>query len=40
LVEGWLDKSRLDLGPKRSAAYSAQGRATSREGAIEHALKD
>ncbi len=40
LVERWLDKSRLDLGPKRSAAYSAQGRAMSRERAIEYALKD
>ena len=40
LVERWLDKSRLDLGPKRSAAHLAQGRAMSRERAIEYALKD
>jgi predicted ATPase len=39
LVERWLDRSRLDLGPKRAAAYSAEGRAMSRERAIEYALK-
>ena len=40
LVEQWLDKSRLELGPKRSAAYWAEGRAMSRERAIDYALKD
>jgi predicted ATPase len=39
LVERWLDKSRLELGPRRSAAYWAEGRAMSRERAIEYALK-
>ena len=39
LVERWLDKSRLELGPKWSAAYSAEGRAMPRERAIEYALK-
>ena len=39
LVERWLDKSRVELGPRRSAAYWAEGRAMSRERAIEYALK-
>jgi predicted ATPase/DNA-binding CsgD family transcriptional regulator len=39
LVERWLDKSRQDLGPRRSAAYCAEGRAMSRERAIAYALK-
>ncbi len=39
VVERWLDQSRLELGPKRSAAYWAEGRAMSRERAIEYALK-
>jgi predicted ATPase/DNA-binding CsgD family transcriptional regulator len=39
LVERWLDKSRLELGVRRSAAYSAEGRAMSRERAVEYALK-
>jgi len=39
MVERWLDKSRLELGPSQSAAYCAEGRAMSREGAIEYALK-
>lgn len=39
LVERWLDKSRLELGPRRSAAYWSEGRAMPRERAIEYALK-
>lgn len=39
VVERWLDKSRLELGPKRSAAFRVEGRAMSRERAIEYALK-
>jgi tetratricopeptide (TPR) repeat protein len=39
LVERWLEKSRLELGPKRSEAHWAEGRAMSRERAIEYALK-
>ncbi len=39
VVERWLDKSRLELGPRRSKAYWAEGRAMSRERAIEYALK-
>ena len=38
LVKRWLDQSRRIVGPKRSAAYSAEGRAMSRERAIEYAL--
>ena len=38
-VERWLRVSRLELGPKRSAAYCAEGRAMPRERAIEYALK-
>jgi len=39
VVERWLQKSRLELGPKRSAACWTEGRAMSRERAIEYALK-
>ena len=39
LVERWLDKSRQELGPRRSEALWGEGRAMSREGAIEYALK-
>ncbi len=39
LVDRWLDKSRRELGPRRSAAYAAEGRAMSRERAVEYALK-
>ncbi len=39
LVERWLEKSRVELGPRRSAAYWAEGHAMSRERAIEYALK-
>jgi hypothetical protein len=39
MVERWLDKSRRDLGPKRSAACWAEGHAMTRERAIEYALK-
>jgi predicted ATPase/DNA-binding CsgD family transcriptional regulator len=38
LVKRWLDQSRRALGPKRSAACWAEGRAMSRERAIEYAL--
>ena len=38
LVERWLDKSRLELGPQGSAACEAEGRAMSRERTIEYAL--
>src|SRR5260370_10907364 len=34
VVERWLDKRRLELGPRRSKAYWAEGRAMSRERAI------
>jgi non-specific serine/threonine protein kinase len=39
VVERWLDKSRLELGPEMSAACEAEGRAMSRERAIDYALK-
>ncbi len=39
LVERWLEQSRRKLGSKRSAACHAEGRAMSRERAIEYALK-
>jgi hypothetical protein len=39
VVERWLEQSRRDLGPKRSAACRAQGRALSQERATEYALK-
>ncbi len=39
-VERWLDKSRRKLGAKRSAAFVAEGRAMTRERAIEYALRD
>jgi len=39
LVERWLDKSRLEVGPRRSESYWAEGRAMSRERAIEYALE-
>jgi len=38
-VERWLEKSRRELGPRRSAACLAQGRALPRERAIEFALR-
>jgi len=38
VVERWLDKSRQELGPKRSAACEEEGRAMTRERAIEYAL--
>lgn len=38
LVERWLEQSRRELGSKRSAAYRAEGRAMTREQAIEYAL--
>jgi predicted ATPase/DNA-binding CsgD family transcriptional regulator len=38
-VERWLNNSRLQLGPGRSAACLAEGHAMSRERAIEYALK-
>lgn len=39
IVERWLDRSRQEVGPERSAAFQAEGRAMSRERAIEYALK-
>jgi predicted ATPase len=39
IVERWLDRSRRQVGPERSASVSAEGRAMSRERAIEYALK-
>ena len=39
IVERWLDRSRRALGPERSAELEAEGRAMSRESAIEYALK-
>jgi len=39
LVELWLDKSRIELGQRRSATYRAEGRAMSRERAVAYALK-
>ena len=39
LVERWLDKSRTELGQRRSATYRAEGRAMSRERAVAYALK-
>jgi predicted ATPase/DNA-binding CsgD family transcriptional regulator len=39
VVERWLDKSRLELGPRQSAVYWAEGRGMSRERAIEYAVK-
>jgi len=39
LVEMWLDKSRLELGPRRSATCRSEGRAMSRERAVAYALK-
>ncbi len=38
VVERWLDKSRLELGPEMSAACEAEGRAMSRERALDYAL--
>jgi predicted ATPase/DNA-binding CsgD family transcriptional regulator len=38
VVERWLERSRGALGPNRSAACWAEGRAMGREGAIEYAL--
>ena len=38
VVERWMDKSRMELGPRRSAAYWAEGRAMSRVHAVEYAL--
>jgi predicted ATPase len=39
LIERWLDQSRLELGPDLSAACGQEGRAMTRERAIEYALK-
>jgi tetratricopeptide (TPR) repeat protein len=39
IVERWIDKSRRELGTKRSAGCVAEGRAMSRERAIDYALK-
>jgi predicted ATPase/DNA-binding CsgD family transcriptional regulator len=39
VVQRWLDRSRRALGPTRSAACWAEGRAMTRERAIEYALK-
>jgi predicted ATPase/DNA-binding CsgD family transcriptional regulator len=39
LVERWLDKSRLELGQRRSSTYRAEGRAMSRDRAVAYALK-
>jgi non-specific serine/threonine protein kinase len=39
IVQRWLDRSRRELGPKRSAACWAAGRAMTRERAIVYALK-
>ncbi|MDQ2942507.1 MAG: tetratricopeptide repeat protein, partial [Candidatus Dormibacteraeota bacterium] len=38
IVERWLEQSRRAVGPKRSAACAAEGRAMTRERAIELAL--
>ena len=38
IVEGWLDKSRLELGPERVTACRSEGRAMTRESAIKYAL--
>ena len=38
-VERWLDKSRQLLSPEQTTAYIAEGRAMSKEEAIEYALK-
>jgi tetratricopeptide (TPR) repeat protein len=38
IVEGWLDKSRLELGPERLTACRSEGRAMTRESAIKYAL--
>ena len=38
IVEGWLDKSRLELGPERLTACRSEGRAMPRESAIKYAL--
>jgi tetratricopeptide (TPR) repeat protein len=40
IVERWLDRSRREVGPERSTAFSAEGRAMSRDRAIEYALND
>lgn len=39
VVERWLEQSRRELGPKRSATCLAEGRAMTQERAIEYALK-
>ena len=39
VVERWLDKSRRELGPGRSAACAEKGRSLTRERAIEYALQ-
>lgn len=38
IVERWLDRSRSEVGPERSAEFIAEGRAMSRERAFEYAL--
>ncbi len=38
LVERWLDKSRTELGQRRSATCRAEGRAMSRERAVTYAM--
>jgi hypothetical protein len=40
IVERWLDRSRREVGLERSTAFSAEGRAMSRDRAIEYALND
>jgi tetratricopeptide (TPR) repeat protein len=39
IVERWLDRSRREVGPERSATFSEEGRVMSRDRAIEYALK-
>lgn len=39
MVERWMDKSRQELGARRSAVCVAEGRAMTRERAIEYALR-
>lgn len=39
MVEPWLDRSRRTAGPERSAALREEGRAMSRQRAVEYALK-
>lgn len=40
IVERWLDRSRREVGPERSTACQVEGRAMTRERAIDYALKD